>query len=324
MTTPHPEANSFSQKIINVVSGGLTLSKMLNDAIDAKVADFRDKFSKIASDVNPAEFINEFLSGLLNLGPNFIVSTSKALSTAAESLENAAIKTNTAASIVASNDFSLSQIFNAKIGSVKNEIAKGVLGSDWENLIKDSPALNEKMESLGDIIKTPEFKDKVTTLMTELTTTLLESANNGPVKDTVDKISTKIENNVNMLVDKVVSGAIKTMLLAIPPLKAASMVTDAFAKLSTDAMNAVGKNIVNPVAAGIANIAGAAKAVEASGERLSKKFLHKNGGSTKGGSLNRKYTSKRSKTIFRKHRPTSITIKKTCKRINGFIKRHGL
>ena len=321
--TTQPEANPLTQKIIDMVSGGLTPSKMLHDVIDAKVADFRDKFSKIASDVNPAEFINDFLSGLFNLGPNLIVSTAKALSTAAESVESAVIKTNTAVSSLASNDFSFGQIFNAKIGSVKNEIAKGVLGSDWENLIKDSPALNEKMESLGDITKTPEFKDKVTTLMTKLTTTLLESVNNGPVRDTVDKISTKIENSVNTWVDNMVSGAIKTMLLAIPPVKVAVMVTDKIAGISTSIIQKLGESIVIPAADGIANAANAANAIKASGEKL-RILLPRNGGSTKGGSLNRKYTSKRSKTIFRKHRPTSITIKKTCKRINGFIKRHGL
>lgn len=321
--TTQPEANPLTKTIIDMLSGGLTPNKILNDFIDAKVAAFRDKFSKIASDVNPAEFINDFLSGLFNLGPNLIVSTAKALSTAAESVENAVIKTNTAVSSLASNDFSFGQIFNAKIGSVKNEIAKGVLGSDWENLIKDSPALNEKMESLGDIIKTPEFKDKVTTLMTKLTTTLLESVNKGPVRDKMDQISTNIVNKVTMLVDKVASAAIKTMLLAIPPLNVAAMATEAIAEVSTAAINRLGESIVIPAAAGIAKIDDAVKAITASGDVLGN-LLHNNGGPTKGGSLNRKYTSKRSKTIFRKHRPTSITIKKTCKRINGFIKRHGL
>ncbi len=330
---------------------------VLSGLLEAKIAELSDSATKYM--VNVKNGVTEGVKATANILPSMIDSTGKSIAgvfttiskSFTDAIDNASAAVNRANSaglppcfpnIIPPLEVLLAG-FVVKIQSALNALLLGKNANEIMQDPKNTPeklweAVSNNSEFFNKLSKDPEFQSKFLELIAKFTESILNSIDVAQpeidkIKARLVEIVTNLTNKTGATVANVIIGALK----AIPFLGNAMAIADALSNTGTKMIQKIINSLDGPAAAAAAadcvieskvtNIAnGIAKFkdnITGPIDRISNTLSKSTGGN------NNKISGGRGRIIgtkrkLKKHRPNSITIKKTCSRINRFIKLHRL
>ena len=322
---------------------------IISGLLETKIAELSDSATKYFSDVKKG--VKEGVQATADIIPSMIGNTGKSIAgvitniskSFTDAIDNASDAVNRANSaglppcfpnIIPPLEVLLAG-FVVKIQSALNAL---LLGKNANEILQDPKNTPEKLweavsnnsEFFKKLSKDPEFQSKFLELISKFTESVLNSID--VAQPEIDKIKVKLVDIVTNLTNKTgatVANVFVGAFKVIPFLGNAIAIADALSNTGTKMVQKIINSLDGPAAA-----AAAAECVtESKVEKIKKGIavftekiaapmarISKENSSIAGG-RGRTISKRR---IIRKHRPNSTTIKKTCNRINRFIKMHRL
>ena len=327
---------------------------IISGLLETKIAELSDSATKYFSDVKKG--VKEGVQATADIIPSMIGNTGKSIAgvitniskSFTDAIDNASDAVNRANSaglppcfpnIIPPLEVLLAG-FVVKIQSALNALLLGKNANEIMQDPKNTPeklweAVSNNSDFFKKLSKDPEFQSKFLELISKFTESVLNSID--VAQPEIDKIKVKLVDIVTNLTNK--TGATVTNVFvgafkAIPFLGSAMAIADALsntgAKMVQKVINSVGGPAATAAAAECVTESKVEKIkqgvekftqdIAGTMDRISNENPSNENPSIKGG---RGRTISKRRAI-RKHRPTSTTIKKTCNRINRFIKLHRL